>query len=115
MNPIIIIISAALLLSALVVAVLNKPAFPVVTVCFIVILIYFVVTTYLIDTALSNTSVSEELSRFVSFSVMKDNPTYEDLESAFAVFMYTDIGLFGACVITMLLEALVILKKNAGK
>ena len=115
MNPIIIIIAAALVLSALVVVVLNKPAFPFVTVAFILVLVYFVVSTYLVDTALSSTAVSDELSRFINFTVMKDNPSYEDLESSFNIFMITDIALFVLCAAAMFFEAMVILRKNVAK
>lgn len=114
-NPIIIIAAAALVLSALAIAILNKPAVPVVTSTLIIILIFFVVATYLIDSAVSNSSVSDSLINFISFSVLKDNPTNEDLEFAFNTFKYTDIGLFAASLISMFTEALLILRQNSGK
>lgn len=112
-NPIIIIVAVALLLSAFVVTLLNKPGLPIVASTFIIILIFFVLTTYLIDNAISNNSVSETLSSFVCFAVMNQSPSYEDLEAAFNIFKYTDIGLFLASVVSMLIEAMLILRQNS--
>lgn len=114
-NPIIIIAAAGLILSAFAVAILNKPAVPVVTSTLIVILIFFVVTTYLIDSAISNSSVSDSLSSFIGFSVLNDSPNGEDLEFAFNTLKYTDISLFAASLISMFTEALLILHQNSGK
>ena len=109
-NPIIIIAAVGLILSAFAVAILNKPAVPVVTSTLIVILIFFVVTTYLIDSA-----ISDSLSSFIGFSVLNDSPNGEDLEFAFNTLKYTDIGLFAASLISMFTEVLLILRQNSGK
>ncbi|MBR2176915.1 MAG: hypothetical protein IJ861_08220 [Clostridia bacterium] len=114
-NPILIIIAAALVLSAFVVALLNKPKFPLVAGMLIVILIFFVFATFLIDSALTELASSEGLSMFVNFLLVGDNPTYEELEAAFNVFMYVDIGLFTASLIAMFAEALFILHKNSDR
>lgn len=114
-NPIIIIGAVALILSAFAIAILNKPAVPVVTSAFIIILIFFIITTYLIDSAISNNSVSDSLSGFVNFSLLQNNPNNEDLEFAFNTFKYTDIGLFVVSLISMFVEALLILRQNSGK
>lgn len=114
-NPIIIIAAAALILSAFAVAILNKPAFPVVTVMLIVVLIFFIIMTYLIDSAISDNSVSDSLNTFVGFSIFKNKPNNEDLEFAFNTFKYTDIGLFIASLVSMFTEALLILRQNSGK
>lgn len=113
MNPVIIIGAAALVLSLLVITVLNKPSVPLITSAFIVTLIFFVISTYLIDSALSNSTISEQLSGFVSFLVMKPSPSAEELEFSFRVFMFTDIGLFASCIISMLVESMLILRKNS--
>ncbi len=114
-NPIIIIAAAALVFSAFTVAILNKPAVPLVTSAFIIVLIFFVITTYLIDSTISNNSVSDTLNGFVSFAVFKDTPNNEDLEFAFNTFKYTDIGLFVVSLVSMFVEALLILRQNSGK
>ena len=114
-NPILIIIAAALGLSAFVVALLNKPKFPLVAGMLIIILIFFVFATFLIDSALTDLSSSEGLSMFVNFLLAGDDPTYEELEAAFNVFMYVDIGLFAASLVAMFAEALFILHKNSDR
>ena len=114
MNPEIIIGAAALILSAFVIAVLNKLRVPIVASAFIIVLIFFVISTYLIDSALSSTTISDQLGGFVSFLVMKNSPSVEELEFSFKVFMFTDIGIFASCVVSMLIEAMVILRKNSG-
>ncbi len=114
-NPIIIIVSLALVLSALVIAFLNKPPFPIVASVFICLLIFFVITTYLIDSAIANVSVSDSLNGFVCFAITHSSPTYDDLAAAFEVYKYTDLGLFAICLITMFTEVLMILHKNSEK
>ncbi len=114
-NPIIIIAAAALLLSAIVIAALNKPPLPIVASALMIILIFFVATTYFIDNAISTASLSDSLNGFVCFAVVNQNPSYEDLESAFNVYKYTDISLFVVCLISMFIEAMVVLRKNSGK
>ena len=95
MNPILIVFSAAVVLSALSIALINKPRIPVVAGSFLLVLIFFVVTT------------------FFRFVVMKDRPTYEDLETAFSIFSYVDIGLFLASLFAMFTETLTILHQNS--
>ena len=114
-NPIIIIAGLALVLSALVIALLNKPPFPIVAAVFICVLIFFVVTTYLIDSSIANAAVSDSFNGFVCFAITQSNPTYDDLSAAFEVYQYTDIGLFAVCLITMFTEVLTILHKNSEK
>ena len=87
MNPILIVFSAAVVLSALSIALINKPRIPVVAGSFLLVLIFFVVTTFFIDNAISDMISLNELSGFVRFVVMKDRPTYEDLETAFSIFI----------------------------
>ncbi len=113
MNPIVIIAATALVLSTFVIAILNKPRIPVVASAFIIVLIFFVISTYLIDSAISNSAISEQLDGFVSFLVMHQSPSTEELEQSFNIFKYTDMGLFVSCILSMLIEALVILRKNA--
>ena len=91
MNPILIVISAAVVLSALSIALINKPRIPVVAGSILLVLIFFVVTTFFIDNAISDMINSNELSGFVRFAVMKDRPTYEELEASFSIFSYVDI------------------------
>lgn len=114
MNPILIIIAVAVILSALTVTILNKPRIPIVASAFLVILIFFVVTTFFIDNAIADAFVSNSLNDFVRFVIMNDNPTYDDLEKAFTLFSYIDVGLFLATVMVMFTEAFYILRHNSG-
>lgn len=113
-NPIILIIAAALLLSSIVVTVLNRPRFPLIAATIIVILIFFVLSSYLIDNAIGSYSVSESpMSTYVNFIVMGDELTNIKLEEAFHTLRYIDLGLFVASVVSMFAEVLVILRKNS--
>ncbi len=113
MNPILIVISAALIFSALSISLINKPKIPVVAGAMLIVLIFFVVTTFFIDNAITDVVASNELSGFVRFTVMNDSPTYEELESSFSVFSCVDIGLFLAALFAMFAETLTILRHNS--
>ena len=113
-NPIIIIISAALILSMLSVAVINKPKKPVVTGSVIVVLICFVTFTFMIDRAITTLSTGEP-NGFVSFLTMNDQLTYESLAGSFNTFMGFDIALIAASLLTLFVEILIILRKGAKK
>lgn len=111
-NPILIIAAVAVILSALTITILNKPRIPIVASFFLIILIFFVFTTFFIDNAIADAFVSNSLNDFVRFAIMSDNPTYDDLENAFTLFSYIDVGLFLATVIAMFTEAFYILRQN---
>ena len=113
MNPILIVISAAVVLSALSIALINKPKVPVVAGAMIIVLIFFVLTTFFIDNAITDMVSSNELSGFVRFVVMKDRPTYEDLEVSFSTYSYVDIGLFLGSLLAMFIETMTILHNNS--
>lgn len=113
-NPIVIIVSAAVILSMLSVAIINKPKKPVVTGSVIVVLIGFVVFTFMIDRSISTLS-SGEINRFVCFLTMNDQPTYDSLAESFNTFMGFDIALIAASLITLFIEILLILRKGAVK
>ncbi len=112
-NPIFIIISAAVILSAAAITFINKPRVPIVAGSILVVLIIFVFTTFSIDNAIADVMNSHELSSFVCFAVLKDKPTYEELETTFTVFSCIDVGLFIASLVTMFIETLSILHKNS--
>lgn len=114
-NPIVIIVAAAILMSVLVVCVLNKPKIPVITGTFIFILICFVIMTYMIDTAISSAGNSVRYSDFVSFITMSDSMLYTQLEESFRTFMIFDIVLFVLSMLSLGLEAAHILKNYNKK
>ncbi len=111
-NPIVIIIASAILLSVLVVRILNRPKKPIITGALILILIFFIIATWLIDNAISSFNSTRQFMDFVSFIVMIDNPTYTQLENSFTTFMITDIVLFAVLLISFFFEILYILKND---
>ncbi len=113
-NPIIIIVSVALLLAMLTVCIINRPKKPFITGTIIVLLICFVVFTFLIDNAISSTGAGET-DGFVSFLTMSDHPSYDDLASSFHTYMLIDIGLIAASLVSLFIEILLILRKSEKK
>lgn len=114
-NPIVIIVTAALLLSVLAICIINKPKKPIITGTLIFILACFVVTTWIIDNTISNFSSTGSFISFVSFVTMLDNPTYSQLEEAFDIFMTMDIVFFVLSLLSLVLEAVNILKNDKRK
>lgn len=112
-NPILIIAAAAVFLSAVVVAVLNKPRFPLIAGSLILILIFFVLSTYMLDSAIGSYSSADGASGFLNFLVLGSDLSYAKLEEVFTAFEITDISLFAASLVSMFLEALYILRKNS--
>ncbi len=111
MNPVIIIVSAALFLSVAAISIINKPKKPVTTGAVIIILICFVVFTFMIDRSI-NMLPSGESNSFVCFLTMSDTLTYDGLAESFRIFMYTDIGLIAASLVSLFVEIMLILKKD---
>ncbi len=112
-NPILVIAASAVILSALVISLLNKPRWPVVTSAVLIVLIFFLVTTYLIDTAISDYGIAKSMNDFVCFSVVNKIPTYDDLSISFKTFMYIDMSLFVMAILSMFIESMYILRKNS--
>lgn len=112
-NPIFIVISVAVILSAAAIVIINKPKFPIIAGAILVVLIFFVFATFTIDNAITDLMTSGELNSFVRFAVIKDKPTYEDLESAFTILSCIDVGLFIASLVAMFIETMTILHKNS--
>ncbi len=113
-NPIVIIVSAALFLSMTAIAAINKPKKPVVTGTVIVILIAFVVFTLLIDNAISTLDKSTP-SGFIYFLTMSDHLTYETLSHSFTTFMCIDIVLIVGALLSLFIEIMLILRKGTAR
>lgn len=113
-NPVIIILSAALILSVMSVCIINKPKKPIVTGSVLVVLICFVVFTFLIDNAIP-TLETGEFPPFICFITMNDKLTYDGLSSSFNTFMYIDIVLIAASLLTLFTEMMLILRKGPTK
>ena len=113
-NPIVIIISAALFLSMTAIAIINKPKKPIVTGTVIVILIGFVVFTFMIDNAITTLDKGAPNS-FVYFLTMSEKLTYDGLAASFNIFMGFDIALIAGSLITLFAEMMLILRKGDKK
>lgn len=113
-NPIIIIISAALLLSVAAICIINKPKKPFITGTLILILICYVFFTFLIDSSITSLNTGETNS-FIGFITMNDTITYDALAASFRTFMIIDIGLIASALLSLFLEIMFILKKNSKK
>lgn len=113
-NPILIIVGAALILSAVSVSLINKPKKPIVTGTVLLILICFVVFTFLIDSAFRSVGTGE-VNEVVYFLTMNETLTYEALAASFNTFMWMDIGLIVASLVTLFVEIMMILRKGSGK
>lgn len=111
-NPIVIIVSTALILSVIVVYIFNKPKKPILTGTFILLLICFVIITWIIDNTISSFNSTQQFMDIVKFITMLNNPTYTQLENAFDLFMVIDIIFFVLSLISLLFEAMNILKKD---
>lgn len=112
-NPILLIAAAAVFLSAVVVTVLNKPRFPLIAGSLIIILIFFVLSTYILDSAIGSASAADGLSGIVNLLVIGQDMSYARLEEVFRTFEIIDMGLFVGALVSMFLEALYILRKNS--
>ena len=114
-NPIVIIITAALLISILVVSIINKPKKPIVTGVLILILTVYVASTFLLDNSLAVFGSENNINEFVKFIIMNDNPTYEDIESSFVTFKIFDISLIAMSFVSLFIEIMLILRKDSKR
>ncbi len=113
-NPVTIIAGAALFLSVFAACVINRPKKPVLTGTVIVILVCFVVFTFMIDNAITALNTNEN-DAFVGFLTMSDKLTYDGLSASFNTFMCFDIALIAASLITLFVEMVIILRKGPNE
>ncbi len=113
-NPIVIIISAAILLSVIAVCIINRPKKPFITGTLILLLIAFVIFTFMIDSEINSLGKSDPNS-FIGFITMNDVMTYDSLGDSFHTFMIIDMGLIAASLLSLFTEIMIILRKNSKK
>ena len=107
-NPIVIIISAAILFFAIIFCVLNKPKKPILSGVLLILLSFFIASTYMID--ITFTSISDQsykmdlLNKIVCFVTATDTLTEASLEQSFNVFKTFDIVLMGITIIVLILD-----------
>ena len=114
-NPIVIIITVSVILSMIVVCVINKPRKPLMTATMILLLIFYLSVTFVIDSAITGIGGNEQLYRVVGFIVMNDTPSYDELAESFKTFMTLDITLVITALVSMLGEIMLIFRKESKR
>lgn len=109
-NPIVIIILAAYILSFLVLCIVVRPKKPIFTGALLLMLILFVILTSTIDTAIYGPELMPDFEKglisFVTSTSISDTPM---LEKSFDIFAWIDVGLFAVTIISMCIELRAIL------
>ncbi len=109
-NPIVIIILSAYILSFLVLRIVVKPKKPIFTGALLVMLILFVIVTSMIDTSIYGSELMSDFEKsMVSFVTSTRIQDTVKLESSFRIFALIDIGLFAVTIISMYIELRAIL------
>ena len=109
-NPIVIIILSAYILSFLVLRIVVKPKKPIFTGALLVMLILFVIVTSMIDTSIYCSELMSDFEKsMVSFVTSTRIQDTVKLESSFRIFAWIDIGLFAVTIISMYVELRAIL------
>ena len=109
-NPIVVIILSAYILSFLVLRIFVKPKKPIFTGALLVMLILFVIVTSMIDTSIYGSELMSDFEKsMVSFVTSTRIQDTVKLESSFRIFAWIDIGLFAVTIISMYVELRAIL------
>lgn len=109
-NPIVVIILSAYILSFLVLRIVVKPKKPIFTGALLVMLILFVIVTSMIDTSIYGSELMSDFEKsMVSFVTSTRIQDTIKLESSFRIFAWIDIGLFAVTIISMYVELRAIL------
>lgn len=109
-NPIVVIILSAYILSFLVLRIVVKPKKPIFTGALLAMLILFVIVTSMIDTYIYGSELMSDFEKsMVSFVTSTRIQDTVKLESSFRIFAWIDIGLFAVTIISMYVELRAIL------
>lgn len=109
-NPIVVIILSAYILSFLVLRIVVKPKKPIFTGALLVMLILFVIVTSMIDTSIYGSELMSDFEKsMVSFVTSTRIQDTVKLESSFRIFAWIYIGLFAVTIISMYVELRAIL------
>ena len=109
-NPIVVIILSAYILSFLVLRIVVKPKKPIFTGALLAMLILFVIVTSMIDTSIYGSELMSDFEKsVVSFVTSTRIQDTVKLESSFRIFAWIDIGLFAVTIISMYVELRAIL------
>lgn len=121
-NPILIIISLALIVFLLFYCIVNRPKKPIMTLLFILLLIVFIGCTFVLNNALTPNQgyilSGSHWQGMVPFITSVKRPTMEQCEQSFQTYKIIDICLFIAAITAMVIEVWTILvrpdKKQGG-
>lgn len=109
-NPIVIIILSAYILSFLVLRIVVKPKKPIFTGALLLMLILFVIVTSMIDTSIYSSELMNDFEKsIVSFVTSSRIQDTVKLENSFGIFAWIDMGLFAVTIISMYIELRAIL------
>lgn len=109
-NPIVVIILSAYILSFLVLRIVVKPKKPIFTGALLAMLILFVIVTSMIDTSIYGSELMSDFEKsMVSFVTSTRIQDTVKLESSLRIFAWIDIGLFAVTIISMYVELRAIL------
>ena len=109
-NPIVVIILSAYILSFLVLRIVVKPKKPIFTGALLAMLILFVIVTSMIDTSIYGSELMSDFEKsMISFVTSTRIQDTVKLESSFRIFAWIDIGLFAVTIISMYVELRAIL------
>lgn len=119
-SPILIIISAAVLLFAIIYCVINRPRKPVFTGVLIFMLLAYVLMTFSVNIKLSSSGTNTLagngfISGIVSFIAMTSNPTVQQLTNLFSSLCKVDVCLIIATIISMIIEIKNLFSQNKSK
>lgn len=107
-NPILIIVSVALILFVLFFYVINRPKKPLFTLVLILLLIIFISCTMLLNNVLTPNQgyliSGNTLKKLLPLIISVSHPTMEQCEQAFEIFKTIDICLFVATIVSMIAE-----------
>lgn len=104
-NPIVVIVLAAIVLSVAALYIFLRPKKPILTGISLLVLILFVVFTVMIDNAISGADMMNDIEKtIVSFVTAVDIEDTRSLESSFNIFAYFDIGIFAFTFVIMFIE-----------
>lgn len=120
LSPILIIISAAVLLFAFIYCIINRPRKPVITGVLLFMLLAYVLMTFSVNIELSSSGVNSLtshnfISGVVSFISMKSEPTVQQLTNLFSSLCKVDVCLIIATIVSMVIEVKNLFSQNKNK
>lgn len=118
-NPILVVVSLALIVLLLFYCIVHRPKKPLLTLLFIILLVVFISCTFILNNALTPNQgyllSGHHWQRLVPFITWVKHPTLEQCEQSFHAYKIIDICLFVAAIAAMIVEIWTILVKPDKK